>query len=241
MASFESVMAEHFPGALLEADFVDRSSRLLEVERGFSRDNTLACVGVCRDELGSSLPNAVQARWGWTFSLSTLAGLLFLGRTGFAAARRHAPIAGGRERYLFFVAPHIGIGAAGEIGVCSRIGRPGTSQACGALCAFLGELEGGRVELATDPGDIEHSLLKQRLLRELPFGRLPGLIDLTQAAYRAITADLETLIGQALDPAENDWAVLAGIQIHAPGNEPWFWPGACYSVVEGRRQEIPFS
>jgi hypothetical protein len=241
MASFESVMAEHFPGAVHEADLVAESSRLLMQELGFSRDNTLACVGVCRDELGSTLPYAVQALWGWTFSLSTLAGLLLLGRSGFAAARRHAPIENGRERYVFFVAPHIGIGAGGEIGVCSRIGRPGTSQACGALCAFLGELEGGRVQLATDPGDIEHSLLKQRLLRELPFGRLPGLIDLTRAAYRAVTADLETLIGQTLDPRDNDWAVLAGIQVHAPGNEPWFWPGACYSVIEGRRQEIRFT
>jgi len=241
MASFELVMAQHFPGALLEADFVEQASRLLMQERGFSTDNTLACVGVCRDELGSTLPHAVQARWGWTFSLSTLAGLLFLGRTGFAAARRHAPIENGRERYVFFVAPHIGIGAGGEVGVCSRIGRPGTSQACGALCAFLGELEAGRLQLATDPGDIEHSLLKQRLLRELPFGRLPGLIDLTRAARRAIFDDLETLIGETLDPEENDWAVLSGIQVHGPGNQPWFWPGECYVKVRGQRQEIGFA
>ena len=240
MASFESVREEHFPGALREEDFVDSSSRLLIQERGFSPDNTLACVGVCRDEICHTLTYAVHALWGWPFGFSALSGLLLVGRTGFAAARRHAPIEDDRERYVFFVAPHIGIGAGGELGVCSRIGRPGTSHACGALHAFLGELESGRVALGTDPGDIEHSLLKQRLLRELPFGRLPSLVDLTGAAYRAIVEDLETLIGQTLDATEDDWAVLAGIQVHGPGNEPWFWPGTCYSMVQGQREEISF-
>jgi hypothetical protein len=240
VASFESVVAEQFPGALREPEFVERSSRLLMEERGFLPTNTLACVGVCRDELSRTLPYAVQAVWGSPFTFSALAGLLFAGRTGFGAARSHAPIEDGRERYVFFVATHIGIGSDGELGACDRIGRPGRSHACGALCAFLGELESGRLDLRTDPVDIEQSLLKQRLLRELSFGRLPSLVDLTRAAYRAIVDDLEILIGQTLDPTEDDWAVLTGVQIHGVGNEPWFWPGTCYSMVENRRQEIRF-
>jgi hypothetical protein len=47
VASFESVVAEHFPGSLREPEFVERSSRLLMEERGFLPTNTLACVGVC--------------------------------------------------------------------------------------------------------------------------------------------------------------------------------------------------
>lgn len=238
MASFESVMAEHFPGSLREPDFVERSSRVLMEERGFAPSNTLACSGVCRDELSRTLPHAVQAVWGQPFSFSALAGLLFAGRTGFAAARSHAPIEGGRERYVFFVATHIGIGAGGELGACDRIGRPGRSRACGALCAFLEELEGGRLKLTLDPIDIEQSLLKGRLLRELPFGETPSLIDLTRAAYRAILGDLEALIGQTLDASEDDWAVLTGIQVHGADNEPWFWPGSCYSMVQNCREEI---
>jgi len=240
VASFESVVAEQFPGALREPEFVERSSRLLMEERGFLPTNTLACVGVCRDELSRTLPYAVQAVWGSPFTFSALAGLLFAGRTGFGAARSHAPIEDGRERYVFFVATHIGIGSDGELGACDRIGRPGRSHACGALCAFLGELESGRLDLRTDPVDIEQSLLKQRLLRELSFGRLPSLVDLTRAAHGAIVDDLETLIGQTLDPTEDDWAVLTGIQIHGVRNEPWFWPGTCYSMVENQRQNIRF-
>jgi hypothetical protein len=238
VASFELVVAEHFPGSLREPDFVERSSRLLMEERGFAPSNTLACVSVCRDELSATLPHAVQALWGHSFNFSALAGLLFAGRTGFGAARSHAPIEGGRERYVFFMAAHIGIGAGGELGACDRIGRPGRSHACGALCAFLNELEGGRLRLATDPGDIEQCLLKQRLLRELTFGEMPSLIGLTRAAYRAIVEDLETLIDHTLDPTEDDWAVLTGIQIHGVRNEPWFWPGACYSMVRNHREEV---
>jgi hypothetical protein len=239
VASFDAVVSEHFPGTLREPDFVERSSRLLMEERGFRTDNTLACVGVCRDELSATLPHAVQSVWGHSFDFSALAGLLFAGRTGFGAARSHAPIEDGRERYVFFMAAHIGIGAGGELGACDRLGRPGRSHACGALCAFLKELESGQLKLTLDPVDIEQSLLKGRLLRELPFGEMPSLIDLTRAAYRAIVSDLEALIGQTLDPTEDDWAVLTGIQIHGAGNEPWFWPGSCYSMVQDRRQEIP--
>lgn len=238
MASFDSVMAEHFPGSVREPEFVERVSKVLMEDGGFSPANTLACVGVCRDELSATLPQAVQAVWGHAFTLSALAGLLFAGRTGFGAARSHAPIEDGCERYLFFVAAHIGIGAGGELGACDRIGRPGRSHACGALWGFLRELEGGRLKLTFDPVDIEQSLLKQRLLRELPFGQVPSLIDLTRAAYRAIVDDLETVIAQTLDPTEDDWAVLAGIQIHGAHNEPWFWPGSCYSMVQNRREEI---
>jgi hypothetical protein len=231
-------MAEHFPGALREPEFVERTSRLLMDQRGFRADNTLACVGVCRDELSATLPQAVQAVWGHAFNLSALAGLLFAGLTGFGAARSHAPIEDGCERYVFFLAAHIGIGAGGELGACDRIGRPGKSHACGALWGFLRELEGGRLQLTFDPVDIEQSLLKQRLLRELAFGQLPSLVDLTRAAYRAIVADLEAVIAQTLDPTEDDWAVLTGIQIHGVRNEPWFWPGTCYSMVQSRREEI---
>jgi hypothetical protein len=238
VTAFDSVVQEHFPGTLPEPEFVERASRELMEQRGFRTDNTLACVGVCRDELSATLPQAVQAVWGHSFDFSALAGLLFAGRTGFGAARSHAPIEDGRERYVFFVAAHIGIGAGGEMGACDRIGRPGSSHACGALCVFLRELESGRLQLTFDPVDIEQSLLKQRLLPELPFGRVPDLIELTRATYGAIVADLEALIGQTLDATEDDWAVLTGIQIHGVRNQPWFWPGTCYSMVQNRREDI---
>jgi hypothetical protein len=39
----------------------------------------------------------------------------------------------GRERYVFFSFPHIGIDEQGEVGAISRPGRPKKSHACGAM------------------------------------------------------------------------------------------------------------
>ena len=41
--------------------------------------------------------------------------------------------ASGRERYVFFSFPHIGIDESGEVGAISRPGRPKKSHACGAM------------------------------------------------------------------------------------------------------------
>jgi len=47
----------------------------------------------------------------------------------------------GRERYVFFSFPHIGIDDSGEVGAISRPGRPKVSHACGALLKALSEVK----------------------------------------------------------------------------------------------------
>jgi hypothetical protein len=47
----------------------------------------------------------------------------------------------GKEHYVFFAFPHIGINSAGEIGAITRPGRPVKSCACGALQKALIELK----------------------------------------------------------------------------------------------------
>jgi hypothetical protein len=47
----------------------------------------------------------------------------------------------GRERYVFFSFPHIGIDEDGEVGAISRPGRAKKSHACGALIKCLCELQ----------------------------------------------------------------------------------------------------
>jgi hypothetical protein len=47
----------------------------------------------------------------------------------------------GKEHYVFFAFPHIGINSAGEIGAITRPGRPNKSCACGALQKALIELK----------------------------------------------------------------------------------------------------
>jgi hypothetical protein len=235
--TFEATLNAHFPGALPEADFIERSHRAL-LPLGFTGPSSIACVGVCRDELTQSLIKTVSDTWGEPFSFSGLAGMLFLGKTGFSAAYQHAPLEGGRERYVHFVLPHIGIGRNGEVGQCFRSGRTEPSSACGALLAFQSELASGRLDLRLDPYDVEQSLLKHRLLRRVRYGDVPDLVSLTRITYEVLVADLEEMIAQVVDTGRSDYAVLSGIQIHGPDNRDFVWPGVLYAVVNGKKQEL---
>jgi hypothetical protein len=49
--------------------------------------------------------------------------------------------ASGKERYVFFSFPHIGIDAEGVVGNISRPGRSSISCACGAVIKALGDIK----------------------------------------------------------------------------------------------------
>jgi len=168
--SFEEALREHFPDALPESDFVTRTYQMLW-RHGFTDRSAIACVSVCRDEMTRPLIDTIQRTWGEAFNFSSLAGMVFLGKTGFLTAQQHAPRKDGIERYVFFGLPHIAISQNGEPGVCYRPGRDERSPACGALAAFREELRSGSLSLETDPDDIERSLMNQRLHRVLPQAR----------------------------------------------------------------------
>ncbi len=237
--NFQQSLETHFPGALSEEAFIRASQEALAAY-GFHRENTIACVAVCRDEMTRTLVDGVQAAWGEAFNFSSLGGMLFLGKTGFLAAQHHAPLYGGRERYVFFAMPHIAIDAQGEVGVCYRPGRQEPSGACGALLAFRREMLSGRLNLELDLDDVEQSLLKHRLLRRIRYGNVPDLVSLTRIAHEVIREDLERLLAATVDAAQSDYAVLTGIQVHGPDRAQYVWPGEMYAVVGGRKTRLAF-
>ena len=61
-------------------------------------------------------------------------------------------------------------------------------------------------------------------------------------AERTITADLETLVSQAVDSSTADYAIVTGIQIHNWGADfqdgtpilEFVLPSTCYAVVDGK-------
>jgi Limiting CO2-inducible proteins B/C beta carbonyic anhydrases len=69
--------------------------------------------------------------WGPSFDLSSLAAMIFLGRSGMQAAAHHAPADAGRRRFVVFVLPHLGIDADGRVGRVQREGQRVASPACG--------------------------------------------------------------------------------------------------------------
>ncbi len=238
--NFQQTVETHFPGTLSETEFIVNSQAAL-TEWGFNAENSIACVGACRDEITRTLIDKVQDAWGEAFNFSSLGGMMFAGKTGFSAAHHHAPIENGREHYVYFAMAHIAIDQNGDIGVCYRPGRSEPSGACGALIAFRQEMLSGDVALTLDWDDVEQSLMKQRLLKKMKYGEIPDLLALTKTAYEVILSDLKHLIAETVDVAVSDYAVLCGIQIHGANKEQFVWPGEMYVVKNGQRSAITIS
>ena len=71
--------------------------------------------------------------------------------------------------------------------------------------AFQKEMAGGRLNLSLDSEDVEQGLIKQRLLREIPYGHVPDLLELTKITQKAIYTDLENVISKIVDPGKSDY------------------------------------
>lgn len=236
MSAFQDTLQAIYPGSITMSDYIAKTSAEL-LALGFDADNTQACASVCRDEITQPFVAAIQQAWGEAFNLSSLAGMLFCGKTGLHAALGHAPLVNGRKRCVFFVFAHIGIDAQGRSGYHVRKGHTQASSACGALAGFRKELLSGCVNLERDPDDVEQSLIKRRFIKEIPHNEVPKLHVLTAMVEQALVQDIERLIGFTGDPAVLDYAVLTGMQIHGPEQE-YIRPGLAYAVTRGLRHEI---
>lgn len=209
---------EAFPGAIPVEDYVKRTYDAC-LQHGLVSEKTLAMVGVCRDELTDALTEPIRATWGPPFRMSGMAGMLFLGQAGLRAAQFHAPGADGRRRYVVYTMPHIGIDDEGRIGYTNRPGQDAKTTACGALMAFRSELESGRVYGEMDPYDLEMSLLRQRLLRSIPYGAVPDIVELTTITRDVILDDLGRTAARMHSWRDSDIAVFSGIHIHTPDGD----------------------
>lgn len=206
---------------------------------GFTKGKTIAGAVTCRDELCFPLIEIIKDHWDNPFILSGLAGIPLSGRTALRAMISHAPNMDSTERYIFFVFSHIGLDDGME-GACKRPGRGEIGSACGALLVILKELEEGRLNLLLDPLDWEQSLLKLKLLREIPFGHRPSLWELTQIALSVAVRDLLTILSELINPSKVSYAVISGIHIHMnDGN--FIYPGKCFAVVQGEQFDLDIS
>jgi len=212
------MVAEFFPDAIRIEQYVKRTYDAV-LPYGLVSEKTLAMIGVCRDELTDALSEPVRAVWGPPFEMGSMAGMLFLGAAGLRAAMAHAPGADGRQRFVIYAMPHVGIDSDGVIGSVNRPGQDRKTTACGALMAFRGELVERRVHGDLNPYDLEMSLMRQRLLRAIPYGEIPGVVELTRIARDAILEDLRHTAEKLPGWDEADVAIFSGIQIHTPDGD----------------------
>ena len=237
MSTFFDTLRTEFPGALLEGAYISSVSLALG-RHGFHADNTLACVGVCRDEICQPFVNRVRDAWGEAFNLSSLGALLFAGKTAFFEAMHHSPEPDGRRRYVFFHLPHVALGRGGEIGEVHRRGQPGASGACGALLMFQQAAIAGLVPTALDPDDMEQSLLGRVLGAHVPSGSMKDLLAITRVVHHVTLAQADRMIGLTMHQDRSDWAVLTGIQVHGPEGVDYVWPSRSWAMVRGERVEL---
>jgi len=230
------LLKKDFDHVVKEVDYVRKTYNLLKTF-GFNDDNSIASVCVCRDEISQTVRSIIKHVWGEAFNFSSLAGMFTAGKTGLKAAMHHAPNVEGRERYVFYVVPHIAINEDGKSGFCKRRGIKEDTSACGALCLFLDELYTGKLHIKIDEEDIEESLIKRRLIKEITYGDIPSLLELTKITRKVIQEDLEHAISKVVDTTKSDYAVLTGIQIHAP-DANYIWPADSYVVMDGEKKEL---
>jgi hypothetical protein len=145
-----------------------------------------------------------------------------MGRTGLDAARRHVPEAELPVRVAFFVFPHIGIDAGGEIGNIRRQGRLHTSRACGAIITMHDQFLSGQVRLEFDPTDPEMSLLRQRIAPQLLGRDVPDLVTMTTMVRDAALEDL-LATGITTGGPVGDLAIFSGLLVNGPEETSWVW------------------
>eukprot|EP00669_Euglena_mutabilis_P005167 TRINITY_DN1654_c0_g1_i1.p1 TRINITY_DN1654_c0_g1~~TRINITY_DN1654_c0_g1_i1.p1 ORF type:complete len:343 (+),score=95.15 TRINITY_DN1654_c0_g1_i1:133-1161(+) len=241
----------NLPGSLTGRDFARLTAQILS-RQGITPQNSVPCVGVCRDELCQPLVDEIEGEWGDAFNMATLGGMLTLGKTGLRAAMAHSPVdEDGRERYFFLAFPHISVDTRG-VGVCTRAGRTKPSTACGALGAFTKELAAGNRSPKPDALDPEYTFMKSALLELIPEGTKPDLLEVTKAAAMASQDQLEQLIAATVDPGKADYAVFVGILVHEQDIRPKnakvvgtgreyldeVYPTAFYAVKNGRKKDL---
>jgi hypothetical protein len=208
-------LAECYGETVAVDDFMTWSEWAL-ARVGFRPSNCLPVVAVCRDELMADFGGAVTEAWGQPFEAGSLAGLVFLGRTGLQAALGHVPGEDGRHRFVVFCFPHIGIDEDGAVGRVQRRGMYRASSACGALASFRAQLEAGERQFGLDGDDVEQSLLRMRLMGLVSADVTPSLPDLTESARRACVDDMARFIELARGSEPVDVAFISGVVVHLP-------------------------
>ncbi|GJP47137.1 hypothetical protein CLOM_g6366 [Closterium sp. NIES-68] len=249
-----ATMAATFPAAMQEEAFLKAVAVEL-AKLGFRKDNGIALVNTCRDEVCRPVVSIIDREFGLSFNISGLGGLVNCGKVGFKAAMSHSPefpcdVDGNlKERYIFFAFPHVSIGESGEVGSLLRRGRGKPSSACGALIAINNDINGGAAP-SMDSDDPEYTLLRKKIMTKVSksSGDL-SLVQVTKAALAAINEDLEKLISLTVDPATADYAVITGVQIHSGDQIPgqpfriertcdYIAPDQMYAVVRGQKYAL---
>lgn len=237
-------LRRRFPTTMDEARYVAVAGDALR-RAGFTADNTLMAVSVCRDELARSLVSRLEGEWGSVFDLSGLAGLPSGGATAVSAALGHLPTSEGRSNFVLFGLSHVGLDSDGTVG---RVLRPGTDHCgptCGSLAAASEALAEGAARSRRDDydHDYEQTRVEQRMAARLGEGPVPDLAEMADHALACIELDFQVILDRVAGPSRAgsrvggplgfDGAVFTGMQIHMHPERTAVRPGRATIEVDG--------
>ncbi|MCX8034539.1 MAG: hypothetical protein N3A00_04400 [Thermodesulfovibrio sp.] len=215
---------------ITEDSFIKLSYEKLK-DYGFNRDNTIAGVCLCRDEICQSILFHIRNLWGEVFNFSSFAGLYTSGKIGAEVFISHAPEIERNKKCVFYVFSHIGLGEKEEIGICKRKGLE-RSTACGALILFLNELS-KKDKKTNEVDNHELTFVRQRLLRELSI-ESPSLLDVTQLALRVTCEDIEKTMENYVQSKGISYALISGIQVHYIDNN-YIVPKEAFVLLDNKK------
>ncbi|CAM6085623.1 unnamed protein product [Calypogeia fissa] len=238
---------KNFDHALLDVNYFNAITSAV-TELGFEKENSIALVNSCRDELARPISQFFDENFGYSFNLSGIAGIITAGALGFYAATSHAPVnKDGRAKYLFFGSTHTAVDEKGKEGAVWREGQNFVGNACGAIEQLKSEISNGDVQTGEIRDDnVEYDILKKKIFAHHPAPptKNPTNFGLTKITIDVITKDLEGYV-KNLDTCNADYAVFTGVQIHAgisggkPGNHlDYIAPVTSYAVLNGKRQNL---
>ena len=227
----------YFPGALPQVEFLARSFKILAAN-GFTPENTIVGVCVCREEPACLLVEKIRKLWDRVYDFSSLAGMPFAGKTGFMKMQKYAPDDRTDTHFLYMAFPHIGWTPDGQIGRGAPLGPGNSYAACSGLIAFQQELASGPSPWEPDSDNLEQGLLNQRLFRNMKYGDGSDCLSLTRLAYTIILQDVEKLLELTLKDLDNPYALVTGIQLNGNGDQDFIWPGEMYEVIPRKRIDL---
>lgn len=227
----------YFSGAMPQVEFLRRCWGILS-SKGFNRENTIVGVCVCREEPACFLVREIRKLWKTVYDFSSLAGMPFVGKTGFLKMQKYAPYGNDDTRFLYMAFSHIGWTVGGERGMFSPQGNEMPCSGCGGLIAFQRELVSGSAPWEPDPDNLEQGLLNQQMFRNMKYGGGSDLVALTKLAYSIILKDIERLVGLTLANQGNAYAMVTGIQLNGSDQQEWIWPGESYERICGQKKEL---
>jgi len=235
-ATYTNTLTELFPGTVDEGKFIEAMTKVVFKE-GFNPNTAINLVSTCRDEICRPFTLKLDSLWGESFNIAALGGFVFCGKTGFGAGMAHSPQEDGKERYIFWVGPHIAVAADGPVGSIYRIGRDDPSSACGALIALNGQIAGAKLDVGLDPTDTEMSLLRQEVIGRLSYGQKPNLVGITYAAHDCIVDQVQRTAKIAA-PATSEYIIISGIQVHGALGKNYWWPGSITKYSGGQETDL---